>query len=100
MRSAARVTAARLGLVQAAVVFESNQTSAATKRDLRSAASELVAAEAERAEYLAWRKKNPSACPCQGPEDDPGPTHIAACPFSDPDYEPPMVVVPDPEFIG
>lgn len=27
------------------------------------------------------------SCPCEGPEEDPGP-HLHTCPWSDPDYEP------------
>lgn len=28
-------------------------------------------------------------CPCETDVEDPGPTHIESCPFSDPDYDPP-----------
>lgn len=39
-----------------------------------------------------------SICPCETDVEDPGPSHIATCPFSDPDYCPPGWP-PDPVIV-
>lgn len=98
MRSRTAMTKARENLTVAAADWAQGRRR--TPQLLFTAAREMVRAEKEHAAYQAWRAENPDACPCQGPEDDPGPTHIKACPFSDPEYEPPRVVMRDPEHLA
>jgi len=58
----------QLGLASVAAVIREN------------ASGETIAV----APLLRWLERH--ACRCHGEETDPGPDHIAACPFSDPDF--------------
>lgn len=52
--------------------------------ELAQAAREFTHVDMEERRYRRWRRLHPRACPCQGPEEDPGP-HLRSCPWSDPE---------------